>query len=277
MRITTWNVNGLRSAVRGDFEHWLCQSGDDVVCLQEVKAEADLLTTHWFDGYRGYWYPAARPGCSGVATLVRDGIEPRSVTRGIGHASDLEGRVLTTSFDELTVVNVYAPHSHRTLSRLPEKVSFLAALTRYVSQLRSDGHRLVLVGDFNVAHQDIDLRNAKANRKNAGFLPEERQWVTELLSSGFVDTFRQFEDGPGHYTWWSMRDGVKARNVGWRLDYAFVEGALTERLQASRLQPERPGSDHCPVTVHFTPVARAAHPKPTIRYAGPGGFLERAS
>ena len=263
MRVTTWNVNGLRSAVRGDFEHWLCQSGDDVVCLQEVKAEADLLTTHWFDGYHSYWYPAGRPGYSGVATLVRYGIEPRSVTRGIGHASDVEGRVLTTAFDDLTVVNVYAPHSHRTLSRLPEKVSFLAALTRYVSHLRSDGHRVVLVGDFNVAHQDIDLRNAKTNRKNAGFLPEERQWVTELLASGFVDAFRRFEDGPGHYTWWSMRDGVKARNVGWRLDYAFVEESLASRLESCRHQPERSGSDHCPVSVEFTASMTAACVSPS--------------
>ena len=252
MRITTWNVNGLRATVRNDFEAWLRRAGNDVVCLQEVKVQEDLLTTNWFEGYVALWNSAERGGYSGVATLVRDGLKICGVTRGIGHRSDVEGRVLTVDFETFSLVNVYAPHSHRELTRVADKVSFLEALDAFIAAKRVSGRPLVLVGDFNVAHTEVDLANPVPNRGNAGFLPEERAWVDRLLASGFVDAFRHFEPGGGHYTWWSMRSTVRERNVGWRLDYVFVEETLRADLVACRHVPERTGSDHCPVEVEFT-------------------------
>ena len=259
MRILTWNVNGLRATVRQDFEAWLALAGNDVVCLQEVKVHEDLLTTNWFAGYVAYWNGAERSGYSGVATLVREGIPIRGVARGIGHASDAEGRVLTLDLDAFTLVNVYAPHSHRMLTRVAEKQAFMEAFEAYVAGLRARGRPVVLVGDFNVAHTEADLANPRANRGNAGFLPEERAWVDRLLASGFVDAFRRFEPAGGHYTWWSMRPTVRERNVGWRLDYAFVDPALQGRLIACRHLTDRTGSDHCPVEVEFAAEAMDGH------------------
>ena len=164
MRITTWNVNGLRATVRNDFEAWLRRAANDVVCLQEVKVQQDLLTTNWFVGYVAFWNSAERGGYSGVATLVREGLEVHGVTRGIGHPSDVEGRVLTVDFETFSLVNVYAPHSHRELTRVAEKVSFLEALDAFIAEKRAAGRPLVLVGDFNVAHTEIDLANPAPNR-----------------------------------------------------------------------------------------------------------------
>ncbi|WP_077732001.1 exodeoxyribonuclease III [Methylocaldum sp. 14B] len=256
MKLVSWNVNGLRSLVRRDFEAWLAATNYDVVCLQEVKVKEDLLTTHWFENYKAFWNASRRPGISGVATLVRENLAVASIRQGIGDpALDAEGRVLTIDVAGVRVVNLYAPHSHRKLIRLDAKVSFLATLKRFIEQARIDGLPLVLVGDFNIAHQEIDLANPRANQRNAGFLPVEREWITGLLASGFVDAFRHFEQGSGHYTWWSMREGVRARNVGWRLDYAFVEDRLIPSLVACRHLPDRTGSDHCPVVLELREVA----------------------
>lgn len=252
MRLVTWNVNGLRSVVRRDFEAWLAATNYDVVCLQEVKVNEDLLTTHWFENYVTFWNPSRRPGISGVATLIREDYSVTGVRTGIGNSElDAEGRVIITDVGGLRVVNVYAPHSHRKLIRLEAKVAFLAALKHFIEELRGDGVPLILVGDFNIAHQDIDLANPKANQRNAGFLTVEREWVTDLLASGFKDAFRHFEPSGGHYTWWSMLKGVRERNVGWRLDYIFVEDRLLPSLLACYHLPERTGSDHCPVVLEF--------------------------
>jgi exodeoxyribonuclease III len=252
MRLVSWNVNGLRSVVRRDFEAWLAGTNYDVVCLQEVKVKDDLLTTHWFENYIAFWNASRRPGVSGVATLVRENHTVASVRAGIGHPGlDAEGRVLITDVAGLRVVNVYAPHSHRKLMRLDAKVEFLSALRCFIEHLRNDGLPLILVGDFNIAHQEIDLANPKANHRNAGFLTVEREWVTDLLASGFKDAFRHFEPSGGHYTWWSMLKGVRERNVGWRLDYVFLEDRLIPSLVACRHLPERTGSDHCPVVLEL--------------------------
>lgn len=250
MKIATWNVNGLRSVVRRDFETWLTETGYDVICLQEVKVEEDLLTTHWFEGYEAYWNPSRRAGHSGVATLVRRDLKAKGVVRGIGDtASDPEGRVITLDVDGVRIVNVYAPHSHRKLTRLEAKLSFLARFSDFVRNECEDNSSITLLGDFNIAHREIDLANPKSNRGNAGFLPEERAWVDRLLDEGFHDAFRDLHPEPGHYTWWSMIGDVRARNVGWRLDYAFVSAALRPRLQACDILSARDGSDHCPVVV----------------------------
>lgn len=250
MRIATWNINGLRSAVRGDFEPWLAACGADIVCLQEAKVEEDLLTARWFDGYEAHWFPARRPGYAGVVTLVRDGIAITAVERGIGdEAFDEEGRVITVRAAGVEIVNVYAPHSHRTLCRLDHKVAFMASFDAFLDRRPPSSAPLVVVGDLNVAHLDIDVANAKANRGNAGFLPEERAWFDGLLQRGLVDAFRAFDEEPGRFTWWSMRKGVRERNVGWRLDYALVDERLLPKVHGCFHQPEQTGSDHCPVIV----------------------------
>lgn len=250
MRIASWNINGLRSAVRRDFEPWLAASGADVVCLQEAKVEEDLLTRRWFDGYEAHWFPARKPGYAGVATLVRDGVRVAAIEKGIGdEAFDSEGRVLALRLNDIEIINVYAPHSHRTLSRLDHKLGFIARFDEFLDRRRQSSTPLVIVGDLNVAHLDIDVANARANKGNAGFLPEERAWFESLLARGFVDAFREFDKSAGNYTWWSMRGDVRQRNVGWRLDYALVDERIKPRLRSCFHQSEQLGSDHCPVLV----------------------------
>jgi exodeoxyribonuclease III len=249
MQISTWNVNGLRSSVASGLEQWLYAVNSDVVCLQEVKAQEDLLGSVWFRGYAAHWSGAERRGYSGVVTLVSSAISANSVTKGIGqHSVDSEGRVLSVEFDQLEIINVYAPHSHRQLRRLEFKLFFLDHLVEYVGKRKRRGKPLVIVGDLNVAHTEKDLSNPSANKKNAGFLPEERGRLDRILKDGFVDAFRFFCDEPGHYTWWSPIKGVRERNVGWRLDYILVDATLTSRLRACFHSPEQMGSDHCPVT-----------------------------
>ncbi len=249
MRISTWNINGLRSGVRAGFETWLAESNNDIVCLQEVKTGEDLLTRSWFKGYETYWNSARRAGYAGVATLIRTNLQPLSVATGIGdEMTDDEGRVLVTELAEFILLNTYAPHSHRLLTRLDQKRSFCRQFLRYVKELRDRNKPIVIVGDLNVAHKDIDLSNPKANRKNAGFLPEERDWFGAVLDEGFVDAFRIFERSGGHYTWWSPISGVRERNIGWRLDYILVDRKLSASLKACFHSPEQKSSDHCPVT-----------------------------
>lgn len=252
MRISTWNINGLRAGVRAGFEDWLATTKNDVVCLQEVKTQEDLLTASWFSGYETHWNPARRPGYSGAATMIALPHDTVKVETGIGDdVTDKEGRVLLTEFPAFLLVNAYAPHSHRLLTRLEQKRSFCRHFRDYLGKLRDKGKPIIVAGDLNVAHQDIDLSNPKGNRKNAGFLPEERDWFDSLLSTGLVDAFRIFESGGGHYTWWSMRSGVRERNVGWRLDYVLVDEALKSRVRSCVHLTNQHGSDHCPVTAEI--------------------------
>lgn len=258
LRFATWNVNGLRSAIRQGFEAWLEAGRYDVVCLQEIKVGEDLLTAIAFPGYDVFWNPARKPGYSGVATLVRHGLGARLVDVGVGDAElDGEGRVLCVEVAGVRFVNVYAPHSQRQLLRLDAKVRFQDLLARRLPGDGSDPPS-VFLGDFNVAHRDEDLANPRENRGNAGFLPVERAWVELILGRGYVDAFRRFHGGNGHYTWWSQRQGVRERNVGWRIDYAFVDARLADALVACRHLPEARGSDHCPVEAEIALPVRAA-------------------
>lgn len=252
MRISTWNVNGLRSAIRQGFDAWLTTSGNDLVCLQEVKMQEDILSSIQFEPYEAFWNTASKRGYSGVATLAKPDLVPLAVERGIGEAvTDSEGRVLMTEFPSFVLVNVYAPHSHRKLLRLDVKRKFCEQFLCYTQGLRQRGKPLIIVGDLNVAHMDVDLSNPAANRRNAGFLPEERQWMTSLLGGRAVDAFRMFCADSGHYTWWSVRKGVRERNVGWRLDYILVDNLLADHVIACTHSPYQFGSDHCPVTVEI--------------------------
>jgi exodeoxyribonuclease-3 len=250
MRISSWNVNGVRSALRTGLADWLTESKSDLVCLQEVKTQENLLSPLVFPGYDAYWHTARRSGYSGVATLVPASVTVPTIWRGCGDSrTDDEGRVLTLDVGPFIIVNAYAPHSHRELSRLEYKRSFAQKFVTFVKELRTSGKPLVIAGDLNVAFEERDLANPAANRKNAGFLPEERAWFGELLENGFHDAFRLFTSENGHYTWWSMRKGVRDRNVGWRLDYLLVDMALSSKVAQCFHWPRQYGSDHCPVSL----------------------------
>jgi len=246
----SWNVNGVRSVASKGFAQWLRGSQADVVCLQETKPPAAGLPDSLGhpEGFRGYWHHASRPGYSGVALLSRR--EPLSVTEGLGVPEfDTEGRVITAEFPGFTLVNAYFPNSRRDHSRLDYKLRFCRAVMRRIKHETGAGRHVVLCGDFNIAHQPIDLRNPKQNENNAGFLPQERAWMGRLLAAGFIDPFRERNPEAGHYTWWSYRPGVRERNIGWRLDYFVTDSAMADRVAESRHHPRVMGSDHCPVSL----------------------------
>lgn len=249
MHVASWNVNGIRSCLRKGGDDWMQRCGADVICLQETRAFPEQVDLD-LPGYDAYWNPAEKPGYSGVAILTRR--EPLAVTAGLGIAElDGEGRVITAEFDDLYVVSVYTPNSQNELRRLAYREQHWdPAFLEHMSELAA--HKpVVFCGDLNVAHREIDLANPRSNRRNAGFTDEERAGFDRILAAGFVDSFREFESGGGHYTWWSNRPGVRERNVGWRIDYVVVSGDLRPRLEAAAIHPEVLGSDHCPVSVRL--------------------------
>lgn len=249
MHVASWNVNGIRSCVRKGGDAWLRGCGADVICLQETRAFPEQVDLD-LPGYDAYWNPAEKPGYSGVAILTRR--EPLEVTAGLGIAElDGEGRVITAEFDDLYVASVYTPNSQKELRRLDYREHrWDPAFLEHMGELAA--HKpVVFCGDLNVAHREIDLANPRSNRRNAGFTDEERAGFDRILAAGFVDTFREFEAGPGHYTWWSNRPGVRERNVGWRIDYVVASADLKPRLGRAAIHPEVMGSDHCPVSVRL--------------------------
>jgi exodeoxyribonuclease III len=253
MKLLSWNVNGIRAAAKdGKLAKWMDTQDADIVCVQEVKAfqgqyeEAIGGALLAGSKYQSHWHSAQKPGYSGTAVFSKK--EPLSVKQGIGVAEiDHEGRVLVVEYKEFTLLNCYFPNSQRDSARLDYKLFFCKKFLEYVEALRAAGKQVVICGDLNIAHKAIDLKNPKANEKNAGFLPEERAWMDEFLTTGYVDTFRKFTPDPGHYTWWSYRPGIRERNIGWRLDYWLVNQEFSDRVKTSRIQPEVFGSDHCPV------------------------------
>ena len=250
MKIQSWNVNGIRAAQKKGFEKWLAECGADVVCLQETKATREQLDAFLVSpkGYQSQWHSAEKLGYSGTAIYSKK--EPSNVVVGMGIPQiDREGRVLIAEFDsqKLAVINAYFPNSQREHTRLDYKLEFCDAMLKMCQKYVKKGMNIVLCGDYNIAHEAIDLKNPKQNENNAGYLPEERAWMTKFLGAGYVDTFRHFEKGPGHYTWWSYRPGVREKNIGWRLDYHCVNEGFMDRVKASTIYPKVLGSDHCPV------------------------------
>lgn len=249
VKLISWNVNGIRAVLRKNFLQYLAEASPDILCLQETKAGPDDVEPSWPAEYVVHWNTAEKKGYSGTAVFSR--IPPLSVTRGIGVAEhDREGRVLTLEFAEFHLVNAYVPNSQRELTRLAYRQEWDRDFLKYLRRLERR-KPVVFCGDLNVAHTELDLANPKANVGNHGFTPEERAGFDALVKAGFVDTFREFEKGGGHYTWWSLMTGARARNVGWRLDYFLISAALRPRLRRAFIQPEVQGSDHCPVGIEL--------------------------
>ncbi len=247
MRLISWNVNGLRSILQKGFLTLLESANADVICLQEIKMKPEQLGDFaWPEGWHMHWNSAQRPGYSGTAILTRK--EPVSCVSGIDSAAhDTEGRVLTAEFKDFYLVNVYVPNSQRELTRLSYRTSsWSPAFQNFLTNLRKK-KEVVLCGDMNVAHEEIDLARPKENVRNAGFTMEERACFRDLLATGFLDTFREFEKGGGHYTWWSYQSQARARNVGWRIDYFLVTPGLRPKLSNAYIWPHVTGSDHCPL------------------------------
>lgn len=249
MKLISWNVNGLRAVLRKNFLDYLEHHRPDILCLQETKAGPDDVEQRWPAAYAAYWNTAEKKGYSGTAILTRH--RPLHVTPGIGvPAHDREGRVLTAEFPDFFLVNVYVPNSQRELTRLDYRQDWDRAFLAFLRRLQTT-KPVIFCGDLNVAHTELDLANPKANLRNHGFTPEERAGFKAVLDAGFLDTFREFEPGGGHYTWWSLMTGARARNVGWRLDYFLISAGLRPRLKSAFIQPEIPGSDHCPVGIEL--------------------------
>ena len=247
MRLVSWNVNGLRSILGKGLPGYLQEADADVVCLQEIKARPEQVD-HDFAGWHLFWNPAVRPGYSGTAILTRK--KPLSVTNGIGHDDhDNEGRVITAEFPDFFLVNVYTPNSQRELTRLVYRTrEWAPAFLDFLKRLEKR-KPVVFCGDMNVAHREIDLARPKENVRNAGFTIEEREVFGRLLDAGFLDSFRQFEPGGGHYTWWSYQSGARQRNIGWRIDYFCVSQRIGPALRSAFIHHHVPGSDHCPVGI----------------------------
>ncbi len=248
MKIISWNVNGIRAVVKKGFFEWLEQASPDILCLQETKAQKNQLDPLVSDpdGYHTVWNSARKKGYSGVSVWSKK--KPLNVHMGMGIPEfDEEGRIIRQEWKDFDLLNVYFPNGTSGPERLQFKMEFYDAFLDHCQSLREQGKNLIICGDVNTAHKAIDLKNPKANEKNSGFLPEERAWVDKWVSHGYVDTFRAFHPEPDQYTWWTYRAGARARNVGWRIDYFFVNEEFMDRVKDSFITPEVMGSDHCPI------------------------------
>ncbi|MFN0112110.1 MAG: exodeoxyribonuclease III [Blastocatellia bacterium] len=251
MRILTLNLNGIRSATTKGVVAWLASTDADVICLQEVRAFPEQVPTEWQSlGFHAEWYPAEKPGYSGVAVLSKT--KPKKVTRGMNSTFDSEGRVLQADFGKLSVVSTYIPSGTSSPERLAIKLKFMDEFLLHCQHLRKSKRQFVFCGDFNVAHQQIDLKNWRSNQKNSGFLPEEREWLTRFLEAGYHDTFRHLV-GPEaeHYSWWSNRGNARANNVGWRLDYHFTTPGMNKAAHSPVIHTDQFFSDHAPVVIDY--------------------------
>ncbi|MDF1700052.1 MAG: exodeoxyribonuclease III [Planctomycetota bacterium] len=260
MRILSWNVNGLRACEKKGFSAWLEASGAEIVAVQEVRALPEQLPEHLQapPGWHVAYAPAERKGYSGVGIFSRTA--PDRVETSLGaERFDVEGRLQLAHFGRLVIANGYFPNGNgkdRDNSRIPYKLDFYRALYDRLDRLRRGGRRVLVLGDFNTAHRAIDLARPKSNVKTSGFRPEEREELDRWIAGGWVDTFRHFEEGPDHYSWWSQRFGVRERNVGWRIDYVLASQAAMRHVRAGTIHHQVMGSDHCPVGVEVDPAIR---------------------
>lgn len=254
MQIITYNVNGIRAAMRKGFGDWLKAAQPDVLCIQETKAQKEQLGTEiaFFEqlGYHCYWFSAQKKGYSGVAILSKQ--KPDNIVCGIGMKPyDNEGRTLRLDYPELSVLSVYMPSGSSSEERQNFKYQWLDDFFAYIVRLKKTYPKLVISGDYNICHLDIDIHNPSRQQKTSGFLPEERAWMDQFFNNGFVDAFRYFNKEPHQYSWWSYRANARKKNLGWRIDYNAVTEALVPHLKRSCILPEAKHSDHCPVLVEL--------------------------
>jgi exodeoxyribonuclease III len=255
VKITTWNVNGLRAALAKGGWQSLMAEVPDIICLQEIKARPEQLSAEHqagFGAYQAWWNPAERPGYSGVVTFACQ--EPLEIQYGLNLSEfDGEGRLVLSRYPEFSLFNVYFPNGQRDHGRLTYKLDFYHHLLELCDRLHAAGERLIICGDFNTAHRAIDLRNPKQNENTSGFLPEERAWIDKYLAHGFADAYRILYPERVEYTWWTYRMGARQRNIGWRLDYFLVSDDLIPCVQDVVIHGEVQGSDHCPVSLIIEP------------------------
>ncbi|AVQ45318.1 exodeoxyribonuclease III [Clostridium botulinum] len=252
MRIYSWNVNGLRAVAKKNFLEWIGEENPDILCIQETKLQENQLEDNIknIDGYYSYFSFAHKKGYSGVATYTKE--EPILVKYGIGiERFDSEGRILITEFKDFILLNIYFPNGQRDEERLQYKLDFYEALFNYCDELVEEGKKLVICGDYNTAHNEIDLKNPKANEKASGFLRIERDWLDKIIERGYIDTFRNMNPDKIKYSWWSYRFKARERNAGWRIDYHFVSNNLLDRVENTEILNEVYGSDHCPVMLEL--------------------------
>lgn len=250
MRILSWNVNGLRAAAAKGFAAWLQKERPEVLCLQETKAHPDQLPAEVREiaGYNAWFVAGERKGYSGVATYTR--LEPAVVRAGFGSRRfDAEGRTLVHDFGAFLLYNIYFPNGQSSAERLAYKMAFYDAFLRHITKVVKEGRDVVICGDVNTAHKEIDLARPKENSKTSGFLPEERAWIDKFLGRGFVDTFRMFHEEAGQYSYWDQKTRARERNVGWRIDYFFVNDAFRTNVKDAFILADVTGSDHCPVGI----------------------------
>ena len=247
MKIISYNVNGIRAAIKKGFAHWLKITNPDVICLQEIKAHKDQIDTNIFDelGYYNYWFSAQKKGYSGVGILSKE--KPNNVFYGTEISSmDFEGRTIRLDFDEFSIISLYLP-SGTNIQRLDFKFKFMEEFQNYINRLKVELPRLVISGDYNICHNAIDIHDPIRNKNVSGFLPEERLWFDNFIKNGFIDSFRIFNSEPHNYSWWSYRANSRSNNKGWRIDYNLVSEELFSNIESSFIMPDVFHSDHCPV------------------------------
>ena len=250
MRIISWNVNGIRASLKKGLLDWLDKESPDILCLQETKASLEQLPNVLQSpkDYYAYYVSAEKKGYSGVSLFSK--VEPKEVKLGIGIPEfDREGRVCIADYGNFVLLNIYFPNGKASEKRLKYKIDFYEAILSYFDDLISIGRKVIICGDVNTAHKEIDLARPRENSKVSGFLPIERAWIDKLLAHGFIDTFRFFNSDPGHYTWWDLKSRARSRNVGWRIDYFFISDNLKKDLKSAFIMSEVMGSDHCPIGI----------------------------
>ena len=252
MKIISYNVNGIRAAIRKGLLDWIEAVDADIICIQETKAQPEQIPLFDIEalGYRSYWYSAQKKGYSGVAILSKQ--EPDHVEYGMGFKEyDDEGRFIRADYGDLSVVSAYHPSGSSGEVRQAFKMQWLADYQKYINELKKERPKLILSGDYNICHKPIDIHDPIRNAKSSGFLPEEREWMTSFIDSGFIDTFRHFNEEPDNYSWWSYRANARANNKGWRIDYHMASENLESKLTRGLILPDAHHSDHCPVVVEL--------------------------
>ncbi len=254
MKITTWNVNGFRAVLKKDFLSSVSLLDPDILCLQELKAKEEQVNAEDISipGYTRIWNSAVRPGYSGVGTYVKDSVNVIEHSNGLGvDEFDVEGRVIQSKLNDFLLFNIYFPNGQRGQDRIDYKLRFYERLLELCIKEHANGRNIIITGDFNTAHNEIDLANPKENSKISGFLPEERVWIDKYLENGFTDAFRQLYPDKVQYTWWTYRVNARVRGIGWRLDYYLVSNQFMQNVKDVNIFDQIQGSDHCPVTLEI--------------------------